>query len=209
MIFIFWSMLSLQYVPAERLTSSTVPHMLTARKIFGETGRIVMGIAVISGVCGAVNMLFHLTLASFSELSDRNLLPGHSPGKLRRRRFILIFSFMIGVFLYGGLAGKEVLETYIQAALLLWLFFTGMQCLAASRLLKRYDTSQAWIGLGLGIFYILMTLFLTAAHDRSTDIFRFLFIVIATTTGISALWLRQGPTIEITHNNSDNTGGVS
>lgn len=209
MLFLFWGMLSMQYVSSERLASSTVPHMLAAREILGEPGRIVMGAAVISGVCGTINALFHLATGALAGLASRNLLPGHPPGRLHRRRFILLFALIIGVFLMAGLAGHDILETYIEASLLIWLLLLGMQCLAAGRILHRHSNSRAWQGFGLGIAYALLAIFLAATHDQAAVIIRFSLLTLAASTGICAFWLWKKPAYEVTYPKPENTGGKS
>jgi hypothetical protein len=209
LIFLFWSMLSLQYVGAERLSQSSIPYMLTAREILGEPGRYIMGIAVISGVCGAVNGLYLLALGSLNELSHRHMLPGHPPGRLKRKRFVLLFSTIIGVFLMGGLAGDIIIETYIQASLLLWVLLIGLQCISAGRILRQLDNPKAWQGSCLGIFYILCALYLILAHHQAAELLRFLLSTIAATAGASLIWLWKKPAYEVTHPNSEKTGGKS
>jgi hypothetical protein len=207
LLFLFWAMLSLQYVPAERLASTTIPHILAAKEILGQPGRFIIGAAVISGACGAVNALFHLATDSLDGLAQRHLLPGHPPGGLHRRMFVLVFAFVIGIFLMAGLAGHEELESYIQASLLLWLLLVGMQCLAAGRILKRLGNSRAWQGFTLGVVYICFTLYLAAAHDQAAIIIRFSLLALAATAITSAFWLWKKPVYELTHTNPEKFGG--
>jgi hypothetical protein len=84
-----------------------------------------MGIIIISTSCALVNMLFQLTSQNLAVLARRNLLPGHPPGLLNRRVYILLFAILIGGLMMSGLAGKEHLEVFIRAALLLWPAFSG------------------------------------------------------------------------------------
>jgi hypothetical protein len=207
LLFLFWAMLSLQYVPADQLASTTMPHMLAAKAILGEPGRFIMGTAVISGACGAVNALLHLATDSLDGLARRHLLPGHPPQELHRRLFVIVFAIVVGIFMMGGLAGHEGLENYIQASLLLWLLLVGMQCLAAGRILKRLNNSRAWQGLTLGIVYICCTLYLTATHDQAAIIIRFSLSALAATAITSALWLWKKPAYELTPVNPEKSGG--
>ncbi len=208
-LFLFWAMLSLQYVPADKLASTTVPHMLAAREILGEPGRFIMGAAIISGVSGAVNALFHLVIDSLDGLARRHLLPGHPARGLHRRVFVSVFAIVIGVFMMAGLAGHEELESYIQASLLLWLLLVGMQCLAAGRILKQLDNSRAWQGFALGLVYICSALYLTAAHGQAAIIIRFSLIALVATAIASTLWLWKKPAYELTHTNHEKSGGNS
>lgn len=208
-LFLIWAMVSLQYVPAERLASSTMPHMSAAREILGEPGRMLMGTAVICGTCAAVNAFFHLAAGALKGLVYRDLLPGHPPGRLRRRRFVLLFALLIGALMIGGLAGHDSIETYIEASLLLWLLVLGMQCLAAGRILYLHGKAEAWQGYVLGIIYAILVLFLAITDAHAADIFRFTLLILAASTGICAFWLWKKPAFEITHPQSDHTGGQS
>jgi hypothetical protein len=183
--------------------------MLVAREILGEPGRILMGIAVICGSCAAVNALFHLATGALAELAYRHLLPGHPPGRLRRRRFVFLFGLMIGALLMGGLAGHDSIETYIEASLLLWLLVLGMQCLAAGRILNLHGIEHAWRGYTLGIVYVILVIFLAVTDAHSADIIRFTVLALAASTGICAFWLWKKPAFEVTHPRSENTGGQS
>lgn len=207
LFFLIWSMVSLQYVPADRLASSTMPHMLAAREIMGEPGRILMGVAVICGSCAAVNAFFHLAAGALAGLSSRDMLPGHPPGRLRRHRFILLFALLIGALMMGGLAGYDKLETYIEASLLLWLLVLGMQCLAAGRILHLLGNAQAWQGYSLGAVYAILALFLAVTNEHSADIIRFTLLVLAASTGICAFWLWKKPAVEVLKPQSETTGG--
>lgn len=196
-IFVFWSMLSLQHVDGEKLAGSTIPHMIAAREILGQPGRLIMGVAIISSTCGLVNMLFARTTATLNQLSERNMLPGHPPGRLKRRRFILLFAAVISTLLMGGLAGHEVLESYIQASLLLWLLHTGAGCLAAGRLLLAGDSSGAMVALVPGILYPAAALYLALSSFESATIIRFSLFILISTAIVSAIWLRKGPVVEV------------
>jgi amino acid transporter len=195
-------MLSLQHVGGERLAGSTIPHMTAAREILGQPGRLIMGVAVISSTCALVNMLFHMVTNTLAELAERNLLPGHPPGRLKRRRFVLVITLIISALLMGGLAGYEVLETYIQAALILWLLHTGCNCLAAGRILRQNATPGGLYGIALGLFYLLVSLYLAISAQDPTTLTRFLLIMLFTTAISSLLWLRKGPVVEVIQHNS-------
>lgn len=196
-LFLFWGILSLAYVGEERLGASTIPHLIAAREILGNPGRIIMGIIIISGTCGCVNGLFHLTCSTFQDMAERGLLPGHQSKHLKRRRFVLLFALMITGLMMGGLAGYSILETYIQASLLLWLVLFGTLCISAGRLLMRLQVSNGWQGLAVGSIYLLLAFYLMAASQQSTDIFRFLLLVLIVTGGCGGFWLWRQPAYEL------------
>ena len=109
----------------------------------------------------------------------------------------------------GGLAGHKILETYIQAALLLWLLHTGMLCLSASKILHSRKVDRALPALGLGIIFVVIALMLAATDPNSAVIFRLIVFIFAATGITSALWLRKGPVVEVLKNQPENHTGES
>lgn len=210
LLFLFWAMLMFQYVAADRLADSTIPHLITARAIGGNTGRYLMGIAIISGTCAAVNGLFSMALGSLAGLARRHLLPGHPPGRLKRGRFALLFAVIIGTMMMTGLAGYQILETYIQAALILWLLMVGAECMAAGRMLRKLNDSRTWQGFTLGAALLVAAVYLTLSSQDSFTVIRVILVACLFTAGVSALWNRTKPAAEVTlpqAGNSNKTGG--
>jgi hypothetical protein len=193
LLFVFWAVLSLQYVGQERLAATTVPHLLAAREVWGQTGRVLMGCIIICGSCAAVNSLFHLASRSLASLAEQGLLPGHPPGAFRRRRFILLFVVLIGGLMAGGLAGYSIIEVYVQATLLLWLMMFAMLCLAAGRILMRRAVPYSWHGPTLAAVFTVAIIFLARVHDQAMDLIRFTLLTLAAATGLSLLWLWKRP----------------
>jgi hypothetical protein len=192
-LFVFWAALSLQYVGQERLAATTVPHLLAAREVWGQTGRVLMGCIIICGSCAAVSSLFHLAGRSLAGLAEQGLLPGHPPGAFKRRRFMLIFVVLIGGLMAGGLAGYSVIEVYVQAALLLWLMMFAMLCLAAGRILMRRAVPYSWHGPTLAVVFTVAIIFLVARSDQAMDLIRFTLLTLAAATGLTLLWLWKQP----------------
>jgi len=205
-LFLLWGMLSLQYAPAERLLTSTTPHLLVAREILGEPGRILMGCLIISTTCATVNALFHMSSITLSELAERKLLPSHAFNKWKRKRFVLLFSCIIGVLMFGGLAGHEVLETWIQASLLLWLLLFAMLCFAAGRILCRLNIARSWHGFVLAALFTILVFFLAAKHHQAAGVFRFMVFTLTAAVGISSLWLWKQPVPEVLAPHHKHTG---
>lgn len=208
LLFVLWAVLSLQYVGQERLSASSVPHLLTAREVWGQTGRVLMGCIIICGSCAAVNSLFHLASRSLASLAERGLLPGHPPGTFRRRRFVLLFVVLIGGLMAGGLAGHSIIEVYIQATLLLWLLMFAMLCLAAGRILMRRSVPHSWHGLSLAAMLTATAIFLALRHDQAMDLVRFTLLTLAATTGLSLFWLWKRPANEIVNSQHQPSGGT-
>jgi hypothetical protein len=118
LVFVFWGLVSILYVPLEKLADSGVPHMKAARYVLGETGRLLMGTAVISGTLAAVNALFLGCRHGVARLADRGDLP-----QWASKRFVVPvgLALAVGLMMATGLAGSETLELWIRAAFLLWL----------------------------------------------------------------------------------------
>jgi hypothetical protein len=193
LLFVFWAMLSLQYAGEDRLAATTVPHLLAAREVWGQTGRELMGCIIICGSCAAVNSLFHLASRSLASLAERGLLPGHPSGTFKRRRFVLLFAMLIGGLMAGGLAGYSILEAYVQATLLLWLLMFAMLCLAAGRILLRRAVPHSWHGPALAAVFVSIAILLALRHDQAVDVIRFTLLTLAATTGLCFLWLWKRP----------------
>ncbi|KAB2889353.1 MAG: hypothetical protein F9K32_13025 [Desulfobulbaceae bacterium] len=190
LLFCGWSLVSLAHLPAQRLAESTIPHILAARAIAGEAGRILMGVAVIAGTCAAVNGIFLIARRSLASLAAQNLLPGHRQGVFPDGIHVAVFAAIISVMMASGLAGASVLETYIEAALLLWLFSVAIQCLAAFRLLRDTDGCQAALAAVTGLLFAGGAVVLLSFHGEAKDIARFLAILLLSVFMVSALWLR-------------------
>ncbi len=207
-LFFGWAMLSIHSVPAERLSGTTIPHLIAARAIWGDTGRVLMGITIIAGTCGVVNALFHLAIGSFRELAARGLLPGHPRGELMPRRYVVLFALIIGVLMGKGLAGYEILDTYIQASLLLWLFVGGMQAFSAATLLGRRGVPHSWHGHAIMTVYTVAVVSLIASDSEAVPIVRFLALILLPTAALAAFWSRRRLALNVT-NNQHAKGGHS
>ena len=120
---ILWTIVTTQYVTGSKLIATSIPHIIAAREISGQLGRIIMGIIVIAGACGAVNALFETVSRLVVTMSELKLLPCklHTP-----QVTVLFVAVAAGIMMAAGLAGDELLETYIRATLLLWLGGYGL-----------------------------------------------------------------------------------
>jgi L-asparagine transporter-like permease len=131
----------MKFVPLDRLSETTVPHMVTAGAVLGQPGRMVMGIVLLAASVSSVNGLLLGTSKLVSEMADQDLLPNilkRSFSQLPLSLILLIFG--IGTLLYLGMAGKPVLELFIQAGLCLWLLYYGALHLAV--LLKKKSSQS-------------------------------------------------------------------
>jgi L-asparagine transporter-like permease len=156
-VFLCWGWISMKSVPLDRLSETTVPHMITARAVLGQTGRMVMGIVILAASFSSVNGLLLGTSQLASEMADRDLLPHILKFSFSRVSLSLILLVLgIGTLLYLGMAGKPVLELFIQAGLCLWLLYFGALHLAV--LLKRDSSHPHKSRMGLIIFPLIQIL---------------------------------------------------
>lgn len=129
-LFLLWIAASLNHVSPERLASSDIPYMTAARRIMGEPGRYIMGVVVIAGSCGAVNGFFILCRRMLADLSDEETKSPSTHNKISKI-LPLVLAICVGGAMAAGLAGEDLLEVLLRAALLLWLTYTIIRCIAA------------------------------------------------------------------------------
>lgn len=131
-----WGTVSLAHVPAKRLADSFIPYTLAARRIGGQTGRILVGIVVIAGTGCAVMSLFAATARMISSLARLNMLPRFCRGSARRNVLATsVLALAIAAMMAVGVAGEPDLEVFIRAAFLLWLSHLILVHLAAFKTL--------------------------------------------------------------------------
>ena len=167
-----WGLVSLEHVPAKRLADSFIPYTLAARKIGGQTGRILAGIVVIAGTGCAVISLFSATARMVNSLARLDMLPKFCRGSARRGGFpIFVLATAVAALMAAGFAGDPDLEVFIRAGFLLWLLHVVMVNLAAFKTRDPNDFAatdawtghRSWVGvpaallLGAGAVYLWIT----------------------------------------------------
>ena len=124
LLLVSWGFTALVVVPPVKLESSSIPHMIMARKVLGQPGRFIMGVSIICGVFAAVNSLVHSTSTMINQITSAN-------GKSRRTSHstiehkvtILLITGSSTVLMAMGLTGESILETWIRSSLFLWLLY--------------------------------------------------------------------------------------
>ena len=190
LLLILWGLASLAHVPQSRLAGSSVPYVVAAREILGHTGRIIMGIAIISGTCGAVNGLFHLAIGAI-----RQLLPNipHQGSVVWWPRIQAVFmAAAIALFLALGLAGSDNLEVFIFGALLLWQLAIGANCLSAAAHLRRQRAKHSSSGWVIGGLVLAAVAYLAFTYPQPRLLFGFCVPVLAAGGLFAALRHRPG-----------------
>ena len=121
-IFICWGWVSTSYVTLERLSDTSIPHVKAARAIFGQPGRIWMGIIILAGASAAVNALLIAVSRMIANMATEGMLPSFmAMGKNETNMAVFLLSVGIAAMLATGVAGEPILEIYIKAGLILWL----------------------------------------------------------------------------------------
>lgn len=111
---------------AEKLADSTVPYMIGARKILGQTGRYIMGGIIILGSYVAFNTILLFLKAPFVTLMDSHpssRLPSSMLGK--QVVATTIPALTVSILLLRGYAGEIITESYIAGGFALWFVFYG------------------------------------------------------------------------------------
>jgi amino acid transporter len=159
-----WGWVSVKFVPLDRLSETTVPAMVTARAILGQSGRVLMGIVLMAASAGSVNGLLIGTSNLISETARQNHLPSvfkRSFGQVKLPLILLVLG--VAGLLYLGMAGKPVLEVFIRTGLCLWLLYYAALhlCVLLTRNFNLFDQSGRRSGmvlvvpiLGVVIFFM-------------------------------------------------------
>ena len=189
-----WALASLVNVPTEKLSDSFIPHLLAARNIGGDAGRMIMGVVVIAGSCAAVNALF----VSGSQLNGQ-LAAQWSSHRIKRLDFLhkpalwlILSAGIVAMLMAGGMAGTEEIDIYMRAGLLFWLAYYGAIHLAVlSDLLGKAEQTHAsrieWLGPAVGAIAMIsgVGMLLLTDPDR-TQLLNFAWIVL--TALVMAAW---------------------
>ena len=129
-----WGLATMAVVPSVKLESSTIPHMIMARKALGQTGRLIMGTVVLCGVFAAVNAMMLSVSTMTSQLVSTDGISDKAGYPLKARVATLLFTAGASALLMAmGFVGEPVLETWIRSSLVLWLFYYLMVNISAYR----------------------------------------------------------------------------
>lgn len=125
LLFLIWGVATLMNVSPERISDTSIPHLITARAVSSHYGREIMGLVIIFGSMGAVNALF--TYVSFIA---GEMLPQELSFKVNRGGYRTIVLFVIVLIIAGllisGMAGEPEFETFIRGGIYLWLLNYGV-----------------------------------------------------------------------------------
>jgi amino acid transporter len=122
LVFCCWGWVSTKYVPLSRLADTSIPYVKTARAVFGESGRIWMGLIVLAGSSAAVNALLMAVSRMMTAMAADGLLPAFLARGINEATigFLLLAAAIAGM-MGSGMAGEPILEVYIKAGMWFWL----------------------------------------------------------------------------------------
>ena len=198
-IFILWAFVSLQYVSPERLAASTVPHLLTARIVWGTTGRVIMGLVVLAGAFSAVNALLLGVAKLINGMAQQGLLPSFLAGKNDRAALPLtLLAILIGAMLAYGMAGDSLLNVYVRTGLLLWLLNYAAVHLSVLMVNKHsHNRKNSFYIPGYPFVPIISFLvmccgfFVLLYYDRqSALLFKYTVVILCTSSLLSLFWIK-------------------
>ncbi len=126
-LFSLWGFIYMYFLPKEKLFTTTIPHIITAKEILGTSGRYLMGLMIISGSMAALNATFFYLSRCFAYQKGQTKAD-HKHGKLT----IIISSMIIGIMMAAGIAGDDKIDVYVKAVLILWLISYGVSLLSCS-----------------------------------------------------------------------------
>lgn len=117
-LFALWGVVSITFVPLEKLSITSIPHIIAAKKVLGGPGRLIMGTIVILGTLGCIHALFTNITRSVSLLLETKLIPKRA---VKPKLILCLIALAIAGMMALGVAGEETLETFIRGSLILWL----------------------------------------------------------------------------------------
>ena len=116
----------------ERLANTTVPYMVGARRIFGQTGRYIMGGIIILGSYAAFTTILLFLKAPFIKFVDSRPSTRLSCSNLGKQTFATVIpALTVSILLLRGYAGETITESYIAGGFALWFMFYALSTVAS------------------------------------------------------------------------------
>ena len=178
LLLIFWQIVALKHVPQDKLAESTIPYILVGREILGQTGRILIGIAIISGTCAATNYFMSLATKSGSALIMGLSSFSQKGERIIKRILSLLIAAIIGFCMASGLAGEAHLELYIYGALLLWLLSNGIQILIDTFSAERISTIKNKFSVATAALFFIAFIYLIRIHIETASLVIFITLAL-------------------------------
>jgi amino acid transporter len=197
LIFSVWGLASIMHTAPGKLAESTIPFTVAARKIFGQNGRLVMGVVLIAGTAGVVNALFIGVSRMLSGMAMEGLLPHWMKGVEKRSAIpLMLISGGIAILMAMGVAGETEIVLYMKAGLFLWLLHYAAVFLSLLVLGRRLQNGpQPFKKSGpSGIIVIALVVIIAIlggllwAESESAALLKFMLIILTVTFVFSIIW---------------------
>ena len=139
-----WGVVSMGYIPSERLADSFIPHVITAKSIAGQTGRMIMAVVVIASGCAAVNALFTMVSRTVVQIMRHGTPPVPSSQRTRQSSASAVLcSLGVAAMMATGMAGTDQIDVYVRSGLYSWLLCYGVVHLGALIQLRRMPAPRS------------------------------------------------------------------
>lgn len=178
LLLLCWQVVALKHVPHNKLAQSSIPYILVAREILGQTGRILIGLTIISGTCAGVNYFMSMATSAGSSLLIKASPALQGKSSAIKRLLALLFASIIGLSMALGLAGNPHLELYTYGALLLWLLSGGVQILVHVLLLQSTSKLKNILSYIPPALFFFAFIFLIMTNDNSLSLVIFIALVL-------------------------------
>lgn len=197
-VFCMWGLVSALYVPPDTLANTSIPYTITARKILGQPGRIIIGLVIIAGVCSAVNALFGAVSKMIHGMVTHGLLPQFfRVGGHRAPLFLFLLATGVALMMVVGVAGNPDLDIYIRAGLLFWLLNYAVFHVSVFTAKKRFShnyqifhTQRFPIAATLCVFVLVCGFFWLLWSDNNSNVLiTFMLFVFALISVLSLIWI--------------------
>lgn len=214
MVLCLWGSASAMYVPLAKLADTTVPHMIAARRILGQPGRIIIGVVVLAATCGAVNALLLGCSRMLTGMAQHGLLPAMLAWKAERAPLpLLLLAAGPALMMLEGMAGEPITTVWMRAGLVCWLLLYAMVHGAAITLRYRVPepppaVTVVWQVLSLVVLVLGSAVLVWFDAERGA-LLACLGVVIVGLTLLGGVWLglcrRRAATVSGGEDSVDNT----
>jgi len=185
-ILTLWSLTTFFNVSGAKLADTSIAHIITARKILGQSGRVIMAIVVIAGSCSAVNALFIASARMATDMAGRKILP-----TIFQKIWVLLPAIATAIMMANGVAGGEKLETYIRSIFLMWLGWYALFQISLLVRSQKLTASNIFIA-GIVLAITLAGVFMLVLMDpQRVLILKFTTAVLAGTAILGAIFFRR------------------
>jgi amino acid transporter len=190
--FALWCCIALLAVSPDRLAGTFIPHIIIARSIAGQSGRIIMAVAVIAGSCAAVNALFGMASRSLVQVINYSRPSDRPAGWVGHPAVgILLCGLGVAAMMTTGMAGTDAIDAWVRASLYSWLlcysaFHCGAWILMAREKLPAHPRNKARSAAG-ALLMLSSVAVLTAGDPDRLEVLR--FVAVAWTAAAALLLL--------------------